>query len=182
MNIKIGMVFCHDKKMINGLNENVFPTFKIHRCSGNKPIFKVMVSRRIKENVNFHSKKWVFLVNIKNKNVIDPKVWITKYRIIFSILLSKLEEKRRMNEMVIVSKKIHIKIVDLEEKNMKGEIVNVSEKNKGRKLLIYKKIKLSMEYESISFFSLSYFISKNCKFLMGKPVIILFNGVRHVNF
>lgn len=31
INIKIGMVFCQDKKIINGLNVNEFPIFKIHR-------------------------------------------------------------------------------------------------------------------------------------------------------
>ena len=77
-----------------------------------------------------------------------------------------------MNEMVIISRKIHIKIVDLDEKNIGGDMINIREKKRGRKLLIYKKIKLSMEYESISFFSLSYFTKKNCKFLIGEPVII----------
>lgn len=84
------------------------------------------------------------------------------------------EEYNRINEIVITSRKIHIIIMDLEERNRTGDKIRHKEKNIGRKLFIYKKIRLSMEYESISFFSLSYFIIKNCKFLIGKPMIIVY--------
>lgn len=49
MNIKIGIVFCQDRKMRRGLKVNEFPIFTTHRCSGNNPIFREMVNKNNKE-------------------------------------------------------------------------------------------------------------------------------------
>lgn len=99
--------------------------------------------------------------------MIEAIVWMMKYKINLSLIMKILVENSIINEMVVISISNQKMINDLVEMRKRGLMIISTENKLEEDHDIYKKISLSMGYESNSFFSLSYFASKNCKFLIG---------------
>lgn len=83
-------------------------------------------------------------------------LWIIKYKMNFSFEKKVEDVNRMIKEIVIISKFTQNIKIDLKNNDRIGETIKIRVKIFSEDHVIYKKISLSMGYESNSFFSLSY--------------------------
>lgn len=137
----MGMIFCHERMKNSLIQFSSLPIFNIHRCSGNKPIFKQIINKKIVELlIILISENFEKTISKKEIKIIDLTVWITKYKINFSVEFCIKFEKIKIKQIVIISITSHIIIIDFEEQAINGEIKRIPIKIGWEKILIYKKI------------------------------------------
>lgn len=157
--IVIGIIFCHVKIIVKLTQLILLLNFIIQVLNGNTPILiKIEITTR-RNVVLFACSHDQFSLKIVTIMRIEGRVWNTKKVIFFSFFVSI--DKNKIKPTVLSSNNIHIITHCLDDRVMIEQVI-INAKGIMRGVLIFiKKISLSMNYEPISFFSLSYYFHTN---------------------